>query len=141
MGKILVDACVTCGGNCYGCFHADQCQEWLDEAPYSRAQITADCAVLALCESRHDMPEEVEGSIFPNTIDPTDIRQISFNCAKALKAAVTEKEYKYLKVYVTGLTVALIEVVNWCALHKVHLTLMHFNRDTGEYYPQDVRVI
>lgn len=45
---------------------------------------------------------------------------------------------KYLVVYVTGLTVALMEVVNYCHRNNINLVLMHFNRETGEYYPQEV---
>ena len=44
-----------------------------------------------------------------------------------------------LVVYVTGLTAVSTELVAACARNGVNLTLMHFNRDTGEYVPQSFR--
>ena len=32
---------------------------------------------VALCEARHEMPEGVTGSIYPNTIDPVDVSGIT----------------------------------------------------------------
>lgn len=45
-----------------------------------------------------------------------------------------------LVLYVTGLSVALVAVINACMRVGISLTLMHFNRETGDYYPQDVLV-
>ena len=45
-----------------------------------------------------------------------------------------------LVIYVTGLTVALVAVINACLRVGISVTLMHYNRDTGSYYPQDVRL-
>lgn len=45
-----------------------------------------------------------------------------------------------LVLYVTGLTVALVAVINACMRVGISITLMHFNRETGDYYPQDVLV-
>lgn len=45
-----------------------------------------------------------------------------------------------LVIYVTGLTVALVAVINACLRVGISVTLMHFNRETGDYYPQDVLV-
>lgn len=39
---------------------------------YNRVKIN-----IALCEARHQMPEHVTGSIFPNTVDPLDIEGIN----------------------------------------------------------------
>lgn len=39
-------------------------------------------------------------------------------------------------LYVTGLTVALGEIIRYCATAAIPLTLWHFDRDTGSYYPQ-----
>lgn len=62
-------------------------------------------------------------------------------CKRSLNAAVKDNKIQHLVVYVTGLTVAvaLVEVINWCIMNKVHLILMHFDKNTGEYYPQIVR--
>ena len=45
-----------------------------------------------------------------------------------------------LVIYGTGLTVALVAVINACLRVGISVTLMHYNRDTGSYYPQDVRL-
>lgn len=46
-----------------------------------------------------------------------------------------------IRIYVSGLTVAMIAVLN--AIKRLlpdnPVELMHFNRETGEYYPQIVR--
>lgn len=89
--------------------------------------------VYALCEGRHQMPEEVEGSIFSNTLDPLDIEGMEKIANKKL-AGVQE-----LTLYVTGLSVALVAVINICHRKKIELLLMHFDRSTGNYYPQEVK--
>lgn len=88
--------------------------------------------IMALCESRHPFPAEVEGAVYPQNVDPLDIRGLRAMACDAL-VGVTE-----LTLYVTGLTVALIEVLNVCKVLSIKLTLMHYNRETGEYYPQEV---
>ena len=44
-----------------------------------------------------------------------------------------------INLYVTGLTVALIEVLNVCADLEISVTLYHYDRDSGNYFPQKVR--
>lgn len=87
--------------------------------------------VLGLCESRHPMPESVQGYVFPQEIkDPTDtgyLYQLAEQSLKDCNSAI---------IYVTGLTVALGAVVSYCVLHGIGLTLMHFDRETGEYFSQ-----
>ena len=41
-----------------------------------------------------------------------------------------------LIVYVTGLTSVTAELIKVCALKGISLTLMHYDRDTGDYLPQ-----
>ena len=43
-----------------------------------------------------------------------------------------------LNLYVTGLTVAVIAILNVCRGEDINVTLWHYDRDTGEYYPQKV---
>lgn len=43
---------------------------------------------------------------------------------------------KCLVVYITGLTIVTSELVKQCMLNGVHLTLMHYNAKTGEYFEQ-----
>lgn len=46
-----------------------------------------------------------------------------------------------LMLYVTGLSVALVSVINVCMRVGISLTLMHYDQTTGNYYPQGVVTI
>lgn len=88
--------------------------------------------VMGLCTGRHEMPQ-VREYIFPNEVDPLDLEGMEQQ-AKSKLAGVTD-----LILYVTGLTVALICVVNACKELNIKLTLMHYDKNTGDYYPQEVK--
>lgn len=89
--------------------------------------------IYALCEGRHEMPTEVVGAIFPHNINPLDVEGLEKTASNKL-AGCTE-----LILYVTGLTVALVAVINVCRQNSIKLTLMHFDRAAGNYYQQPVR--
>lgn len=87
---------------------------------------------LELCAGRHLTPAQ-NGAIFENEIDDvTDTRK--------MYEIISNKLYGVDKVilYVTGLTVALVEVINYCNDNGVELTLMHYNKETDSYYEQIV---
>lgn len=89
---------------------------------------------MALCEGRHLIPEAVDGAIFPEVVNPLDIKgleEIAYNSIN-LRLATS------LNLYVTGLTVALVTVINYCKMHNIDLTLYHYDRNTNSYYPQKV---
>lgn len=44
----------------------------------------------------------------------------------------------YTDLYVTGLTVALVAVLNACHKLGIVVTLYHYDREEGNYYPQQV---
>lgn len=96
--------------------------------------------VSALCEGRHEMPENVSGSVFPMTVDPTDINELD----RIAVEFVRECDGKDIHLVVTGLSVALVAVikaVTACAADDsaaTSLTLWHYDRDSGDYYPQKV---
>ena len=85
---------------------------------------------VALCDGRHAMPEGITSSVYPMSVDPTDI--------------VRSCDGKDINLVVTGLSVALVSVIKAvaaCAADDsaaTSLTLWHFNRDTGDYYAQKV---
>lgn len=126
--------CRECQGNCMGCFYTDMCSQWLDESPYEPYFEEVDHASMALCEGRHEIPQAVDGSIFGNTIDPLDPNGLQ---AEA-KSKLRELDIKSLDLYVTGLTVALISVLNACRELEIEVTLYHYDRESGNYYPQQV---
>lgn len=88
---------------------------------------------LALCEGRHEMPDAVEGAIFGNSVDPLDVDGLEKIASEKLAGV------QHLRLYVTGLTVALVAVINVCHEKCIKLTLMHFDRGSGNYYQQMVK--
>ena len=85
---------------------------------------------MCLCEGRHEMPSNVEGAIFPKEIDPLDLHGMREIVYSKLQNA------SELDLYVTGLTVALCEVIRYCVSNAIPLTLYHFDKASGRYYPQ-----
>lgn len=88
---------------------------------------------LALCAGRHNIPQ-AEGAVFAGAVDPINpqkLENIAYfslqNCCK-------------LDLYVTGLTIALVAVINVCRELRIPVTLWHFNRDTNDYFPQELRM-
>lgn len=80
------------------------------------------------------MPANVEGAIFNEIADPTNTDDIYLTALTWLDS----NNVGELNLYVTGLTVALIAVINACKVRGVDLTLWHFNRDTNSYFAQEV---
>lgn len=110
---------------------------------------------VGLCKGRHEMP--VENYIFTEEINPTDFRTmakvvnswLSNNCGIhiCMACAVNQADDtsidcfvggKRVVLYVTGLSAALAEVIKACALNGVELTLMHYDRESGQYTPQKI---
>ena len=96
---------------------------------------------IALCEARHEMPECVTGAIYPNTVDPLDIAGIT----ETADVFMREHSGDVVNVYVTGLTVCTIAVVKAALMRLATdkpcpalLNLWHFDRATGDYYPQTI---
>jgi hypothetical protein len=89
---------------------------------------------IALCKGRHDIPQAKDGAIFPTNIDPLDLKLMETTVIDFFN----NMDATSVNLYVTGLTVALVEVVKYCYQENINLTLHHFNRDTGTYYPQVV---
>ena len=87
--------------------------------------------VIGLCKGRHEIAE-VEEYIFPNEVNPLDLNGMNIQIHEALKDADA------VRLYVTGLTVACTQVISYCISNLMPITLMHYNRDTGEYYPQTI---
>ena len=86
---------------------------------------------MGLCENRHEAPIKLDGYIFPQVLDVKDFDK--------MQDIIFEKliNCKKLNLYVTGLTVALVEVYGFCVYNSIPLTLYHFDRETGGYYIQE----
>lgn len=111
--------------------------------------------IAGLCASRHPMP--VTEYIYPESVNPTDFDGMEKTAEEFILQhvglTVTERhalDQRYgedvpcwsgkrsLTVYVTGLTACTAAVIKACALNGVALTLMHFDRESGEYLPQRI---
>ena len=90
-----------------------------------------------LCEGRHKIPEAVDGAIFKHAIDPSNIDAMMVACDLLLS---TCKNKVHLHVYVTGLSVALVSVINYCQQWGIPLTLHHWNPTIQDYYTQEVLI-
>ena len=89
---------------------------------------------LVLCQGRHEMPEAA-GAIFSTTIDdPTDVKGL-YDHAVSVLEKLDDHE---LRIYVTGMTVALIAAINACFTLGIRVILLHYDRNTGDYYGQRV---
>ena len=92
---------------------------------------------IGLIKGRHKIPE-VEGRyIFIEELDPTDVKETEGKAYSVL-AAIKRMGEKHIDLYVTGLTMALVSVMNAAKKHEMEITLYHFDRETGKYFPQEV---
>ena len=89
---------------------------------------------IGLCKGRHDIGE-VEEYIFEKEVNPLDIEGLNIICIEKLKNIPINTE---LYLYVTGLTVALVTVINYCSKNHMGLTLFHYDKNNNSYYPQPV---
>ena len=93
---------------------------------------------LGLIKGRHEIPQ-VEGRyIFIEDLDPTDVKEAEGKAYSVLAGIKAVYPDKHIDLYVTGLTMALIAVLNASKRHGMSVTLHHFDRETGEYFPQEV---
>ena len=110
---------------------------------------------VGLVKGRHKMP--VEKYIFDEIPDVTDFekfdlvaedflsRSIGIDVAPGRglnSASYTDDQIyrgrRHLTVYVSGLSAALAAVIGACGRLGVTLTLLHYNRSTDTYIPQEI---
>lgn len=88
-----------------------------------------------LFKGRHKF-EDIEGCIFNKELrDVKNMYYMQMSIKKAVDALMKRhgiREYRdiELDVYVTGLTVALVEVINFCSLYDIKLVLYHYDKYT-----------
>ena len=111
--------------------------------------------IVGLCAARHPMP--VTEYIYPESVDPTDFSGMEKTAEDFIlqheRLTVTERQAldqrygedvpcytgkRSLVVYITGLTACTAAVIKVCALNGISLTLMHYDRESGEYLPQQI---
>lgn len=88
---------------------------------------------IGLCKRRHEI-REVQEYIYSQEVNPLDVKGLEETALEI----VSKIEADELHIYVTGLTVALIASLNACKKLNKKVVLYHFDRTSGEYYPQEV---
>ena len=86
--------------------------------------------IIGLVKGRHEMP--VNEYIFDKVNDVFDYDEIRNQIHHKLQ------KYNEVDLYVTGLTTVLIEVINYCIINNLNLTLLHYNYETHGYMSQIV---
>lgn len=90
---------------------------------------------ISLCKGRHNIPYvNDENYVFDEIKDIKDTIKLYNIAYEKLKGLKGENIY----LYVTGLTVALIATLNVCKFFNINVTLMHYDKDTNEYFEQVV---
>ena len=99
---------------------------------------------VGLCAGRHEMP--VNEFIWEQITNPMEFEQLELT-AKEWLSRIDLRDVKQVNVYITGLTVALTSFLNaWEAVcnelefetsHRPYLYLLHYDRDTNSYKPQN----
>lgn len=98
---------------------------------------------MGLIEARHDIPQEQvkDGSVFDRALTPAELTNPTL-LEEAVETNLTDLIDELadieLRLTVTGLTVALVSVINVCIRLDIDLVLLHYDRDTKQYFEQKV---
>lgn len=116
---------------------------------------------LGTVQGRHEMP--VEAYVLKEVKDPTDVDGIQKAVNKRMNALLgdsltttyswhaanycdnTDVKHQVstvkVNLYVTGLTVVTLAVINWCLWAGAPITCWHYDRETEKYVPQDMWIM
>lgn len=94
------------------------------------------------CEGRHQIPQAIDGGIFPMVIRrPTDGEWMMDRAERVLdELGCYSPNYEQFEVnlYVTGFTPATIAIILVCIENKIPLTCWHYDSVTGDYWAQPI---
>lgn len=93
---------------------------------------------IGLIKGRHEIPQVERKYIFKEDIDPIDVDGAQLKAFNVLSEIKAKDPQTWLDIYVTGLTMALIATLNAARQLDLNVTLYHFDRETGKYFPQAV---
>lgn len=132
-------------GSCDGCFYTETCKVYNctgDTVPLiSNGFIigqypTHKVISVAVCEGRHEIPQATDGSIFAQTISEMKPAKLFVEAKSVLKEKYDIRENDHVNLYVTGLTMATLAIINACNFIGARVTCYHYDRETGKYIPQ-----
>ena len=87
---------------------------------------------MVLCASRHSVPDAVDGAIFEKIDDPMNFMALR-RMAWGRLAPLFNDGVKIVNIYVTGLTPALLTVINICREHDVMVNTWHYDNVSNTY--------
>lgn len=90
---------------------------------------------VGLIRDRHRIPVDV--FVFDFVRNPINIEQLNIESYNAL-SEIKRQGIEHIDLYVTGLTTALVSVLNSCKELELDVTLWHHNKQTGGYFRQEV---
>ena len=91
---------------------------------------------VAVCKGRHEIPQATDGAIFEQTITEMDPFSLLLEASKRLFFDFALHSGDSVELYVTGLTMATLAVVNVCHSVGIQLVCHHYDKETGKYIPQ-----
>lgn len=114
----------------------DECIEYVYKYNYQAGSYIEPIKTnIGLCKGRHNIPfVNDENYVFDEIKDIKDTAKLYNIAYEKLKDLNGESIY----LYATGLTVALIATLNVCKFFNINVTLMHYDKDTNEYFEQVV---
>lgn len=121
-------------------FHWNRKEGFFLEQPieYRRTNIVKDAPTsiveMGLCANRHSFDElkYIYEAIEENYI--FDFRWLEEQAEKKIRTITGNK----LRLYATGLTTALLSVVNVCIRNHICIEVMHFNMESERYFSQEI---
>lgn len=97
--------------------------------------------IFGLCESRHQIDKVNEyifnSNFFKEENSIFDYDRMFTQIDNMFKHITKDDT---IDLYVTGLTSALVAVINYCNYHYIQLTLYHYDKNTGDYCSQNVHI-
>ena len=95
--------------------------------------------VAGLIRNRHALPPHVKNYVWDYDMTSDEIVDIDWQEQYALDWVKDNiKPGESLNLYVTGLTAALVSMINACHYLDVPLILWHYDREKKDYYKQVV---
>lgn len=95
--------------------------------------------IAELINNRHET-EDGTSYVFDSIEDVTDVASIQAQADAWVHDYMFMTKDYHLNLYVPGLSVALVAVINACLKNKYSITLYHYNQETGEYFSQAVDI-
>ena len=86
----------------------------------------------------HDIPQATDGAVFGAIIIEMNPKKLLTQAQDVLKNDYKIEKGDLVNLYITGLTMATVAIINACTMIGANLVCFHFDKDTGKYISQEV---